>query len=191
MTRPLQKRTIETRARLLSTAQSIVETDGFEALRIEDVVRLAGVAKGTFFAHFKDKDALMDLLIGGKLDALLDQMETTTQVADAEELAALLLPFLEATTRERYIFDVVIRLSGSLAVQQIGPISHALYRLDRILAAVIANSPFRKDVSPDLLAEGTLALCTNAMALSFCALHNQQGVTERLMGYLTTWLNPK
>ena len=69
----VQKRTLQTRSRLLSVAQERVKTSGYEALRVEEVVVGASVAKGTFFAHFRDKDALMEILIGAELDACLDQ----------------------------------------------------------------------------------------------------------------------
>ena len=60
MRKPRQKRTLETRARLIAAAEAVVEQSGYEALRVEEVVLRAGVAKGTFFAHFGDKDELMD-----------------------------------------------------------------------------------------------------------------------------------
>ena len=74
MARAVQKRTLETRARLQAAAEEIISEAGFEALRIEEVVLRAGTAKGTFFAHFKDKDALMDLIIGARIDAHLEEL---------------------------------------------------------------------------------------------------------------------
>jgi AcrR family transcriptional regulator len=75
MIRTVQKRTLATRARLIEAATSVVAEKGYEALRVEEVVQRAGVAKGTFFAHFADKDALMDLLIGERIDQFLDELE--------------------------------------------------------------------------------------------------------------------
>ena len=69
MRKAVQQRTLDTRARLTAVAHELVTDKGFEALRIEEVVAGAGVAKGTFFAHFKDKDELMDLLIGERINA--------------------------------------------------------------------------------------------------------------------------
>ena len=70
----IQQRTLVTRERMLDAARSIVNDVGYEALRVEEVVSKAGVAKGTFFAHFNDKDGLMDLLLGERLNALLDEL---------------------------------------------------------------------------------------------------------------------
>ncbi|MBL6598875.1 MAG: TetR family transcriptional regulator, partial [Alphaproteobacteria bacterium] len=48
MNRPVQKRTLETRARLIAAAEALIDDAGYEALRVEEVVLGAGVAKGTF-----------------------------------------------------------------------------------------------------------------------------------------------
>ena len=186
-----QSRTLKTHARLIEAAQDIVARGGFEALRIEEVVQQAGVAKGTFFAHFKDKDALMDLLIGEKLDRSLDPLEGLARAEDLADLVERMMPSIEVIASERYVFDVVVRLSGSLAKEEIGAISQALYRQTSLLTAVIGNSPFRRDAAPDLLAEGVQALITNAIALRFCAMHNTLGLRERLTAYLQTWLCPR
>src|SRR6056297_1375519 len=71
----IQPRALQTRARLLDAAQEIIAEVGYEGLRTQEVVKRAGVAKGTLFAHFPDKDALMEILIGAKMDAYLDRAE--------------------------------------------------------------------------------------------------------------------
>ncbi|MDA0341119.1 MAG: TetR family transcriptional regulator, partial [Proteobacteria bacterium] len=45
MARAIQKRTLETRARLIAAAEEIIAESGFEALRVEEVVLRAGTAK--------------------------------------------------------------------------------------------------------------------------------------------------
>lgn len=49
MSRPPQKRRLETRARLLEVADAQIANVGYSGLRVEDVVAEAGVAKGTLF----------------------------------------------------------------------------------------------------------------------------------------------
>ncbi len=173
-----------------TAARKIVADAGYDALRVEDVVAAAHVAKGTFFAHFEDKDALMDILIGDHIDALLDDMEKTSRVTSVDDLIAITKPLLHFISSERYIFDVFLRLSGALAVEDIGKIATTLYRHDRILVGLMADSPFRKDISADLLSEGIQSFCINAVALSFCILHRGQNVESRLSVYLDAWLCP-
>ncbi len=191
MGRATQQRTLRTREQLIGSAREIVGNSGYEALRVEDVVARAKVAKGTFFAHFRDKDALMDILIGERIDVILDDMETESGFQTVEELVENSMPLLRFISSERYVFDVFLRLSGALAVEEIGKIATTLYRYDRILAGQLKDSPFRQDISTDLLSEGIQSFCINAVALSFCALHSDQDVRHRLAVYLNAWLCPQ
>jgi AcrR family transcriptional regulator len=191
MAKPIQKRTLETRARLIGAAEALIGKAGYEALRVEDVVLMAGVAKGTFFAHFKDKDALMDLLIGREIDACLDAIEKRPPPASIDELVDTLGPLLRVMGSERYVFDVVIRYSGAAAVEEIGVIAATFGRQVEVFADWLADGPFRRDVAPALLAEGVQAFAIQAMALNFCALHSQDEMTARLRDYLSAWLTPR
>ena len=190
MARAIQKRTLETRARLLTACEEIIAQSGFEALRVEEVVLRAGTAKGTFFAHFKDKDALMDQIIGSRIDGYLDELEQSPPPATVEGLVAALMPLCEFMTCERYVFDVILRHSGAAAIEEIGPIAATFGRQVDVLARWLNATPFRQDVSIELQAEGIQAFMLQAMATNFCALHNAHSLEDRLLPYLKAWLSP-
>ncbi|MDO9250484.1 MAG: TetR/AcrR family transcriptional regulator [Hydrogenophaga sp.] len=190
MKKAVQQRTLETRSRLTSVADELVAEKGFEALRIEEVVQRAGVAKGTFFAHFKDKDELMDLLIGERINSLLDGMATGPAPRDADQLAQRLMPLVELMSSERYVFDVILRRSGAMAVEEIGPIASTLGRLGELMGQWLAQGSFRKDVPLEILVEGVEAFLVQTLALNFCALHKDKTMKARLQPYLRAWLAP-
>ncbi len=190
MNKPIQKRTLRTRAKLISEAKALVTESGYEALRVEDVVSRAGVAKGTFFAHFRDKDALMERLIGAELDALLDQAEEQASPRDVAGIVAQLQPLHAFMTCERYVFDVILRYSGAAAVSEIGPIAMTFGRYVELVSAWLSAGTYRSDVGIDLLAEGIQAFAVQAMALQFCALHHARSFEDRLEVYLDAWLTP-
>ncbi len=189
MRKAVQQRTLETRARLVAVAHELIAQGSYESLRIEEIVLRAGVAKGTFFAHFVDKDSLMDLLIGERIDALLDQAQARTPPANADQVVERLLPLLDFMTSERYVFDVMLRRSGAAAHEDIGPIALSLGRMTGIVAQWLTKGRFRTDVPADVLAEGVEAFVVQVVALNFCALHNQTGLRSRLKTYLRAWLN--
>ena len=191
MARAVQKRTLQTRARLIAAAQQVIGETGFESLRVEEVVLRAGVAKGTFFAHFKDKDALMDLVIGPRIDALLDQIQARPTPQTPAEMADVLTPLAEFMTSERYVFDVILRYSGAASVEQIGPIAETFQRMVEVFSSWFADGGFRPDLAPELAAEGVQAFLLQAMATKFCALHNATSIQDRLLPYLSAWLDPR
>ncbi len=190
MAEAIQARTLATRARLLSKAQEVIAQSSYGEMRVEEVVKGAGVAKGTFFAHFKDKDALMDLLIGAEIDRHLDKLAAQQVPQDVEALVETLMPLMEFMTCERYVFDVILRHSGAAAIEQIGPIATTFGRCITVLAGWIQKGNFRKDVDPLLLAEGVQAFMIQVMGLNFCALHNTSPLDAALTPFLELWLAP-
>ncbi|WP_271948447.1 TetR/AcrR family transcriptional regulator [Ruegeria faecimaris] len=190
MQKPPQKRTLKTRARLLAAAEALIENSGYEALRVEEVVQSAGVAKGTFFAHFRDKDALMELLIADRLNACLGQAEAGTAPKSVNDIMTALQPVHSFMTSERYVFDLLIRYSGATAIADIGPIAYCFERYFRVVMMWLDAADVRQDIPTELLAEGVQAFAIQAMSLKFCALHASTGFTDRLRVYLDAWLTP-
>lgn len=190
MARAIQQRTLKTRAKLLDAATAVVSESGYEALRVEEVVLRAGVAKGTFFAHFKDKDALMDQLIGAEIDRHLDQIESLSAPESISEMVDALMPLADFMSCERYVFDVIIRYSGAAANEEIGPIAMTFGRHAEVMTKWLSSTPFRQDISPELQAEGVQAFAIQAISLMFCSLHNAVTVRDRLETYLDAWLLP-
>ena len=150
----------------------------------------AGTAKGTFFAHFKDKDALMELIIGARLAQILDHMEAQTPPQTVDEFVAALMPICGFMTCERYVFDLILRYSGAAAIEEVGPIAETFGRQVDVFQSWLEPSNFRPDISAELAAEGIQAFAIQAMATKFCALHNSQAIKDRLRPYLHAWLSP-
>ncbi|RLK02704.1 TetR/AcrR family transcriptional regulator [Ruegeria conchae] len=190
MQRPIQKRTLKTRARLISAAEDVIQKSGYEALRVEEVVQAAGVAKGTFFAHFRDKDALMEILLAEKLNACLDQAEAEKPPKSVPQIIAALEPVHSFMTVERYVFDLLIRYSGATAIAEIGPIAYFFERYFRVVMMWLEDANIRQDVPSELLAEGVQAFAIQTMSLKFCALHASTSFSDRLKVYLEAWLTP-
>jgi len=74
------QKTAARREAILAAALDEFSARGFAATRLEDVARRAGVAKGTIYLHFADKEALFQELVRtmlGPLVASLDQLRTT------------------------------------------------------------------------------------------------------------------
>ena len=190
MKKAVQQRTHDTRARLTEVAHALANENGFEALRIEEVVLRAGVAKGTFFAHFKDKDELMDLLIGERINLALDCIAALPAPKNVGQLTQRLLTVMAVMASERYVFDVILRRSGAAALSDIGPIALTFGRLSDIIGRWLSQGAFRQDVPNNILVEGVEAFVIQTLALQFCALHSHKPMKDRLTPYLRAWLLP-
>src|SRR5258708_6494173 len=76
-TRPTRDGT-RTREALLDAGVVVAERDGLAGLSVNRVVEVAGVAKGTFYVHFKDREAFVDALHERFHDKMLEAVARAT-----------------------------------------------------------------------------------------------------------------
>src|SRR6187455_3729116 len=65
----------ERREAILAAALDEFSSRGFEAARLEDVARRAGVAKGTIYLYFRDKENLFQELVRAELSPVVLALE--------------------------------------------------------------------------------------------------------------------
>jgi AcrR family transcriptional regulator len=75
------------RAEILAAAFAYFSERGFAATRMEDVAARAGIAKGTVYLHFPDKEQLFIELVSGIASPLLGEI---AKLAQNEEVSARL-----------------------------------------------------------------------------------------------------
>ena len=68
------ERAAERRGAIIEAAMDEFIARGFAATRLDDVAKRAGVAKGTIYLHFKDKEALFEDLIRTAIVPLVNQL---------------------------------------------------------------------------------------------------------------------
>jgi AcrR family transcriptional regulator len=129
----------ERRDAILSAALDEFSTRGFEAARLDDVAKRAGVAKGTIYLYFRDKETLFQELIRAMLTPLVGTIEALGQAelplaVLADRLADLFVREVYETRRKD-----VIRLMITEG-RRFPKLAEFYYRevLSRIIAAVRA-----------------------------------------------------
>ena len=71
---PRAERAAERRTAIIAAGLDEFTTRGFAATRLDDVAKRAGVAKGTIYLHFKDKEALFQELVSTALVPLIGNL---------------------------------------------------------------------------------------------------------------------
>src|SRR5262245_32471116 len=71
------ERSAARREAILQAALDEFSARGFAAARLDDVARRAGVAKGTIYVHFRDKEALFQELVRSVLSPFVGTLEVT------------------------------------------------------------------------------------------------------------------
>jgi len=95
---PKQGRAIRTRENLISALERLLRDQEFETISVQDIAREAGVAVGSVYSHFKDKNAFLEAL----LTYWRAQVETQLVEAEAQDTEAAFqsLGSLKAALRE-------------------------------------------------------------------------------------------
>jgi AcrR family transcriptional regulator len=88
------------REAILRAALDEFSSRGFAAARLDDVAQRAGVAKGTIYLHFKDKEALFQELVLFQLSPIVGALETA--LASDLPLAAIVERALDIFVNEVY-----------------------------------------------------------------------------------------
>jgi AcrR family transcriptional regulator len=81
------------RRAILDAALVEFAAHGFAAARLDDVARRAGIAKGTLYLYFADKEALFEALVQGSIRPLLDNLQNVAALPDVPTRQVLKLMF--------------------------------------------------------------------------------------------------
>lgn len=76
------ERAAERRQAIIEAAMEEFIARGFAATRLDDVAKRAGVAKGTIYLHFKDKQSMFEELIRTAIVPLVSRLTATPPRAD-------------------------------------------------------------------------------------------------------------
>lgn len=87
----------ERRQQILAAALDEFSANGFAATRLDDVAKRAGVAKGTIYLYFKDKEALFQELLRAQIGPVIGTLEKllATDAAKALPVRELALRVVE------------------------------------------------------------------------------------------------
>ncbi|HVP38396.1 MAG TPA: TetR/AcrR family transcriptional regulator [Candidatus Saccharimonadales bacterium] len=97
---PRERRKILTRAELLSAGRKLFSEKGLYESRIEDLTSTAGIAKGTLYRYFRDREHLIEAVVAEGLRELRQHIEVRLRGAGGREevvrgLAEAHLSFLD------------------------------------------------------------------------------------------------
>ncbi len=191
MTRKVQARTLATRDRLLEAGRGIVATSGMAGLRTEEVVLKAGTAKGTFFAHFADRDHFLAALLA---ERLTESLAAERAPSDRAALSGLLARLYLAFATDADTVALLARFSGP-AGAGLG-LDLLICRVVELLAEGVAKQQAAGEMAnaaePGVLAEALMALVFHAAASAQCPVHGDPDIVrtraEKLLRQMTAAL---
>ena len=122
------RRVRKTRTRLHDALPSIVHEKPYDCIVVKEILARADVGRSTFYAHYRDKDELLDRGIRDLLGLDAHPSERWTGVTD--RILRFSLPFLEHVEHRRELGVLPMDASGVAAIHE---------RLRRVLETALTD----------------------------------------------------
>lgn len=192
-----KEQALVTRNKIYASAEMLFKKYGYENVNVDDIVKSAKVAKGSFYVHFESKDALIATLINDYV-----------KKADSDYKA-----FLESLPTDLLQDEVLLALIGKIAdviAQEIGcenmknlyrilllsnPPSNSAINFDRelykILFAVISKGfeegCFASSFTPEEIAR-QFVMSYRGVVYEWCVRYPEMDLKTQAMGHFKVML---
>jgi AcrR family transcriptional regulator len=154
---------------ILAAAFDVFAAHGYEAARIDEVARQAGIAKGTIYLYFRDKEQLFRAVVQGLVRKRFDAIAGSFQGTGEQLLRELLSRMYGQVVRNEKVRSIVrLLIAESGRFPQLAEIYHreiiapGMKAVRQALMHGVASGEFRKSAAvefPQLLAApGVLAI---------------------------------
>lgn len=104
------------RERILDGARTIFMAQGFDAASMNDIVREAGVSKGTIYVYFENKEQLFSALIARERDRFAAEMRST--IAQYDTIEQALTQYGKALVRHMTSTQTICAMRNVIAVAE-------------------------------------------------------------------------
>lgn len=199
MSRKPQKRTHETKARILEAARQLTEGEPFDAVSMDAIARQSGVAKGSLFAHFTDKNGLLSHVVAERLQAIVDDWDVAGSARGSrlEDLLDRSMALVDLLSADRAVLQIYLDYSGATSSNVSEPFSASLEALEDRLFSFLSHwreaggGPFalRTDLDVAALASGVSAFVTTAAIYRACErIGSRAECIALLESQFTAWL---
>ena len=179
------RRGTDKRERILRAAIKVFARKGFYATRVSEIAKAAGVADGTIYLYFKNKDDVLVSIFEDRITKLIAVLRAEVEKAGAFEdklrrVVELQLGLLEGQRDLAEVVTVNLRQSSRLLKQYAQPLFTEYLE---IIAGVIAEGQrdglVRDDVSPRVVARALWG-ALDGVALTWALGGSRPGKPESL-----------
>lgn len=162
---PVQERAAVTVEAIAEATVQVLLTHGSDRLTTTRVAERAGVAVGTLYQYFPNKQSLLFAVLKGHLKVVSDRVEAACERAKHEPLSEMIRQMVEA-----YVGVKMERSDISVALYQIAPdvggpalMKRVLQRLRKAVEAMLETAPDMTSPPDKFAVEMMLAAISGAM----------------------------
>jgi AcrR family transcriptional regulator len=165
---------------ILREASALASEQGWVSLRVEDVAHRAGIAKGTIYLDFKDKDELVAAAMRRSMGEILEAMRSAAKGASDEEHLEASLRVLGRLPIERPDLVSLIRFTQNDPHAPEGALDEVERYLKRLIRIEQLSGRIEQAADPEFVAQNVVAAVT-VPAWTRLAKRGSSGVLLRLV----------
>ena len=161
---------------ILSSSRKLIEEIGFSALTMDKVAQKAGIAKGTVYLYFKDKDDLLEKVLSSGFEKMFERIKIRVgnESGSFNKLKSLINENIRHIYENRYFFKTIFL--DEVNVVFLKKESKESYNLRRkrytdyiadIIKSGIESGEFRKDINNSKTAYMLVALIKTGAIYNF------------------------
>ncbi len=139
------------RQAILEAAEKVFAEDGLRRARMEDIASAAGVAVGTLYNHFRDRDALLTALLDASREELADRLDAALaerpRTPARPRFEAFIQAVLEHFEAHRVLWAVVIEeeLHRRQPPSARTPVAEISTRAERLVREAVKDRALRAE----------------------------------------------
>lgn len=107
---------VETKARILKTAEKIFSEEGFDGARVDKIAKEAGVNKALIYYYFKSKNEILETILSSLFqdakNMLVQSARNTPDISSDENYRKLFDTYINFVTKNRKIIKIAIAESA-------------------------------------------------------------------------------
>jgi AcrR family transcriptional regulator len=165
---------------ILREASALASEQGWASLRVEDVAHRAGIAKGTIYLDFKDKDELVAAAMRRSMGEILEAMRSAAEGASDDERLEASLRVLGRLPVERPDLVSLIRFTQNDPHAPEGALDEVERYLKRLIRIEQLSGRIEQAADPQFVAQNVVAAVT-VPAWTRLAKRGSSGVLLRLV----------
>lgn len=179
------------RRSILEAARRLLVERGYADIALDDVAQAAGVAKGTLFLHYQNKDELFFAVFSDLVESLRLELDVLgkTGLGGKELLAALARVLLGHFDRHRDFLGQVgsgrLPGCGKLSRERLRELYGRNQELVKGLLAAASTDGGRSLENPDFAASALIGLCRSACVRKMIEGHDRplDAEADRVVGF--------
>jgi len=187
-----------TREKILESAYTLYQEQNPDDINIEMITQKAGIAKGSFYVHFKSKNALISemsrqrvLQVDLEYETFFNEIPSGTSSHDS--LLLLVNKIMDVLTEtlgyERLRIMYMTLLDKNEDINAVVSLSRKLYGLlFKLISTGIESNEFRSDLSADMVAR-QLLISLRGLTYQWCVLYPDFNIYKNTEEHIKLMLN--